>query len=78
MSLVGNISNIKALLQGTPEDVYSQARYSIKAGVDILAPEFAIPLQTPLENLRAILTAAEGVIDRMMAPKREKEAAENH
>lgn len=59
MSLVGNISNIKALLQGTPEDVYSQARYSIKAGVDILAPECAIPLQTPLDSLKAILTAAQ-------------------
>ena len=58
MSLVGNISNIQALLQGSPEDVYNQARYSIKAGVDILAPECAIPLQTPLENLKDIVTAA--------------------
>jgi len=59
MSLVGHISNIQALLQGSPEDVYNQARYSIKAGVDILAPECAIPLRTPLENLKAIVTAAQ-------------------
>lgn len=59
MSLVGNISNIKALLQGTPEDVYAQARYAIEAGVDVLAPECAIPLQTTLENLKAIVAAAE-------------------
>lgn len=60
ISLVGNISNIQALLHGTPEDVHSQARYSIEAGVDVLAPECAIPLQTPLENLKAIVAAAEG------------------
>jgi MtaA/CmuA family methyltransferase len=59
MALVGNISNIQALLQGTPEDVYRQARYSIQNGVDILAPECAIPLQTKIENLKAIVTAAE-------------------
>jgi [methyl-Co(III) methanol-specific corrinoid protein]:coenzyme M methyltransferase len=59
IALVGNISNIEALLQGTPEDVYRQARYAISAGVNILAPECAIPLQTSLENLKAIVTAAE-------------------
>ena len=59
MSLVGNINNAQTLLRGTPEDVYNQARYSIKAGVDILAPECAVPLQTPLANLKAIVAAAE-------------------
>ena len=59
MALVGNISNIQALLQGTPEDVFGQARYSIEHGVDVLAPECAIPLQTPIENLKAIVAAAE-------------------
>jgi len=38
--------------------VYQQARYSIKAGVDILAPECAVPLQTPLANLKAMVEAA--------------------
>ncbi len=59
IALVGNISNIEALLRGTPEDVYRQARYAISAEVNILAPECAIPLQTSLENLKAIVTAAE-------------------
>ncbi len=58
MSLVGNISNKNVLFGGTPEDVYKQARYSIEAGVDILAPECAVPLQTPIENLKAIVEAA--------------------
>lgn len=59
MSLIGNVSNIEGLLNGTPEQVYRQARYGIEAGVDILAPECAIPLQTRLENLKAIVQAAE-------------------
>ena len=58
IALVGNINNPRVLLQGTPEDVYQQARYAIAAGVDIIAPECAIPLSTPLENLRAIVEAA--------------------
>jgi len=59
VSLLGGISNIGALLQGTPEDVYRQARYNIEAGVDSIGPECAISLQTPLENLKAIIAAAE-------------------
>jgi MtaA/CmuA family methyltransferase len=57
ISLIGNINNPQALLQGTPEDVFKQARYAIEAGVHIIAPECAIPLSTPLENLRAIVEA---------------------
>jgi len=59
MSLVGNVSNTQGLFYGTPEEVYRQARYGIEAGVDVLAPECAIPLQTPLANLKAIVAAAE-------------------
>ncbi|MCD6472230.1 MtaA/CmuA family methyltransferase [Candidatus Aerophobetes bacterium] len=58
MSLIGNINNAKTLYNGKPEDVYAQAKYSIKAGVNILAPECCIPLQTPLRNLKAIVEAA--------------------
>jgi [methyl-Co(III) methanol-specific corrinoid protein]:coenzyme M methyltransferase len=58
MSLIGNIDNRNVLFGGTPEDVYKQARYSIEAGVDILAPECAVPLQTPIANLKAIVEAA--------------------
>jgi len=33
MCLTGNISNVHALYQGTPEDVRRQARYAIESGV---------------------------------------------
>ncbi len=58
MSLAGCVNNPEVLLQGTPEDVYRQARAAIDAGVNIICPECAIPLTTPMENLKAIVEAA--------------------
>jgi MtaA/CmuA family methyltransferase len=58
MCMVGNVNNPQTLYQGTPEKVYKQVRYAIEAGVDIVGPECAIPLATPLENLKAIVSAA--------------------
>ena len=58
ISLVGNINNPQTLYQGTEEEVYQQTRYAIDAGVNIIAPECAIPLATPLKNLKAIVSAA--------------------
>jgi [methyl-Co(III) methanol-specific corrinoid protein]:coenzyme M methyltransferase len=57
ISLVGNIDNANVLFMGTPEDVYKQSRYAIESGVNIIGPECAIPLETPLENLKAITEA---------------------
>jgi [methyl-Co(III) methanol-specific corrinoid protein]:coenzyme M methyltransferase len=58
MSLVGNVNNPEVLYQGTPDDVYQQVRFAVNAGINIIAPECAIPLSTPLENLKAIVEAA--------------------
>ena len=58
ISLVGNINNPVTLYQGTPEDVHKQARYAVESGVHMIGPECAIPLATPLENLKTIVTAA--------------------
>jgi [methyl-Co(III) methanol-specific corrinoid protein]:coenzyme M methyltransferase len=58
MSLIGNVNNAQTLLRGTPDDVYKQAREAISAGIDIVAPECAVPLQTPIANLKAIVAAA--------------------
>ncbi|MFH1349900.1 MAG: MtaA/CmuA family methyltransferase [Pseudomonadota bacterium] len=57
ISLVGCVNNPDTLFLGTPDDVYRQARYAIQAGVNIIGPECAIPLPTPLENLKAIVAA---------------------
>jgi [methyl-Co(III) methanol-specific corrinoid protein]:coenzyme M methyltransferase len=55
--LVGNVNNAQTLLQGTPDDVRKQVRYAVEAGVNIIAPECAIPLTTPIENLKALVAA---------------------
>ncbi len=57
ISLMGNVNNPETLLRGTPEQVAEKARYALEAGVQVIGPECAIPLQTPLENLKAITRA---------------------
>jgi [methyl-Co(III) methanol-specific corrinoid protein]:coenzyme M methyltransferase len=59
MALVGNVNNPELLLNGTPEAVEEAARYALAAGVQVVGPECAVPLQTPVGNLRAIVSAAE-------------------
>ena len=53
LALMGGISNF-TLLRGTPDEVRAQARAAEAGGINIIGPECAIPLTTPLENLRAI------------------------
>jgi MtaA/CmuA family methyltransferase len=59
MTLMGNINNPELLLTGTPDQVATACREVIAAGVQILAPECAVPLQTPTANLRALVEVAE-------------------
>jgi MtaA/CmuA family methyltransferase len=58
ISLVGNVNAPSTLLQGTPDQVYGETMYAMQAGVDIVGPECAIPLETPNRNLLAIAQAA--------------------
>jgi MtaA/CmuA family methyltransferase len=55
MRLMGNVNNPHVLLGGTPADVTQACRRAISAGVQILSPECAVPLTTPVKNLRAIV-----------------------
>ena len=52
LSLMGGISNLM-LLNGRPEDISAAAK-AAKADCDIIGPECAVPLFTPLANLQAI------------------------
>jgi [methyl-Co(III) methanol-specific corrinoid protein]:coenzyme M methyltransferase len=60
MSLVGNVNNPTTLYTGTPEMALEETRYAISSGVQVVGPECAVPLRTPLDNLRAIRQAADG------------------
>jgi [methyl-Co(III) methanol-specific corrinoid protein]:coenzyme M methyltransferase len=54
LSLMGGISNFETLHRGTPEDVRRQAADTALAGINIIGPECAVPLDVKVENLRAI------------------------
>ncbi len=53
MALMGGINNLQ-LLQGTPAEIAAMAQSAVDGGIDVIGPECAIPLSTPLANLQAI------------------------
>ena len=54
LALAGSINNSVTLLSKRPEDVRREVYCNVEAGVGLLGPECAVPLQTPLENLQEI------------------------
>lgn len=54
ISLVGNINNPETLFSKGPEVVKQEVIQNLEAGVHLVGPECAIPLQTSIENLKAI------------------------
>jgi len=59
ISLIGNISPVATMLQGTPEKVAAEAVSCIQKGIDILSSGCTLSPLTPLENIRALVRAAE-------------------
>jgi len=58
MTLMGNVNNPEILLRGTPEQVAEACHRVVDGGVQILAPECAVPLTTPIRNLRTLVHVA--------------------
>ena len=54
ISLVGNINNPETLYSKSPETVRDEVIKNLDAGIQLVGPECAIPLQTPIENLKEI------------------------
>ena len=54
IALVGNINNPETLFAKNPEDVRNEVLANLEAGIQMVGPECAIPLQTSLENLLEI------------------------
>jgi [methyl-Co(III) methanol-specific corrinoid protein]:coenzyme M methyltransferase len=59
LRLAGNINNPVTLFTRGPAEVRAEAQRAIDAGIHIIAPECAVPLQTPARNLRAIVETCE-------------------
>ena len=57
IKLIGNINNPTTLLFKKPEDVKKEVERAISCGIDIIGPECAVPLVTPLDNLKEISAA---------------------
>ena len=55
MKLTGNVNNPITLYARGPAEARAEAQAAIDAGVDIIAPECAVPLQAPVANLKAIV-----------------------
>jgi MtaA/CmuA family methyltransferase len=54
ISLVGNINNPETLFSKGPAEVRQAVYKNLDAGVQLVGPECAIPLQTTIENLKEI------------------------
>jgi [methyl-Co(III) methanol-specific corrinoid protein]:coenzyme M methyltransferase len=59
IALVGNINNPTTLYARGPEEVRAEVNRALDAGVQIIAPECAVPLKTRAENLIEIPVAVE-------------------
>jgi MtaA/CmuA family methyltransferase len=54
ISLVGNVNNPETLYSKGRDEVKAEVLRNLEAGVQMVGPECAIPLQTRIESLRAI------------------------
>ena len=54
ISLIGNINNPETLYAKNPDAVRQEVLNNLEAGVPLVGPECAVPLQTPIENLKEI------------------------
>ncbi len=54
IALVGNVNNPETLFSKGPAEVRQEVLRNLEAGVQLIAPECAIPLQTSIENLLEI------------------------
>ena len=59
ITLAGNINNPIVLFTQGPAEVRAEAQRAIDAGIHIIAPECAVPMQTPLRNLQEIVRTCE-------------------
>ena len=69
IALVGNINNPETLFAKGPEAVRAEVYANLTAGVPLVGPECAIPLQTSIENLKEIPRAVQDWSREALAPQ---------
>ncbi len=63
LSLMGGTANIDIILRGNVEAVERDVADKIAAGIDIIGPECAVPLDAPYRNLAALSAAAKRAVN---------------
>jgi [methyl-Co(III) methanol-specific corrinoid protein]:coenzyme M methyltransferase len=59
LALVGSINNPETLLRKGPAEVRKEVYKDLEAGIPLIGPECAVPLQTPVGNLKQIPVAVQ-------------------
>jgi len=54
LALMGGTSNLTLVRSGTPETIAKDVTEKLAAGIDVLGPECAVPLDAPYANLKRI------------------------
>ena len=54
ISLMGGINNPELLRLADEEQILQKCREAVEDGIDIVAPECAVPLDTPMKNLKTL------------------------
>jgi len=57
LALMGGTSNLEIIRKGNLETITQEVRKKVAAGIDIIGPECAVPLDSPAENLRMLASA---------------------
>jgi len=61
ITLIGNVNNPETLLHGDEARIEQEVRYALEAGVSIIGPECAVPLNTKSRSLRKIAEVVRGL-----------------
>lgn len=54
LSLMGGTSNLRVIRAGRPDAVVEDVKEKVRAGVDIIGPECAVPLDAPYANMKLL------------------------
>ncbi|OGV80364.1 MAG: hypothetical protein A3K19_31370 [Lentisphaerae bacterium RIFOXYB12_FULL_65_16] len=55
LALMGGTSNLDVIRSGTPESIAADVKAKIAAGINVIGPECAVPLDAPWRNLRTLV-----------------------
>ena len=54
LALMGGTSNLKIIRKGSEEAIRQDVREKIAAGIDMIGPECAVPLDAPYRNMQML------------------------